>query len=594
MDIPSESRFTRWLRFPGVLVLALILAGIVAAPGLFIGLFVDDYYQLAVVEGLLPVGSPLDLFDFAPGDPEIAEPLITHGPLPWFVLPEMKARFFRPLASFLFWADHAIFDRAFVLWHAHSLVWYLLLVLGWGLVLRKTVPMPIAGFALLLFAIEDAHWFPATWLANRNALVATVPATWGLLAHLRWRMDGWRPGLPLSLAGYAVGLLGGESALGVLAYLAAYELILAPGSRWKRAQSLAPACVLIAAYLALYKALGYGAYGSGSYVDPLSEPLTYLSRAPRHILALIGAQLFGTPVDLWVFQLWTRPYLSAAGAIILVLFAALLRSAWRTLDPEMRRITAWLVAGALLALVPVAATFPTSRLLLTASMGGTVLLAIVLRHCWNQRKALFFRVMAYALIAIHVIVPPITWWGQSAAIAWFGKYVVRTTQAAEMGDSFAPGRSYILIVGPEPLTSIYTALIRAVTARETMEFGTAWNVISQAPYPHRVTRTGPNRIEVEVLGGSMFETEFEHLFRGPRFPLHVGFHRRLMALTVTVLEMSAVGPTKVAVDCDQPLESDDCWFLIWRDGRLRRFTPPPIGESVILPIEKGLLSAIPF
>ena len=95
----------------------------------------------------------------------------------------------------------------------------------WPSRLSPAVSAALAGTggvpALFLFAVDESHLFAALWLANRNALVAAVPVLFGLCAHLRWREDGWRWGLPLSLGGYVVGLLGGETALGALAYLAA-------------------------------------------------------------------------------------------------------------------------------------------------------------------------------------------------------------------------------------------------------------------------------------------------------------------------------------------------------------------------------------
>src|SRR6185436_13829292 len=112
---------------------------------------------------------------------------------------------------------------------------------------------------LLLFVIDDGHWQALGWLSGRHGLVALAPALLGVAAHLRWREDGWRWGLPLSLVGYAVGLLGGEMALQALAYVAAYEL-LHKDSLWQRIKSLAPAAVLVFLYLLLYRSLGYGAH----------------------------------------------------------------------------------------------------------------------------------------------------------------------------------------------------------------------------------------------------------------------------------------------------------------------------------------------
>jgi hypothetical protein len=56
-----------------------------------------------------------------------------------------------------------------------------------GMLYRRLRPAGTAAFALLLFAIDDAHWMPIVWSAARNGPVSMVPSLLGLGAHLRWR-----------------------------------------------------------------------------------------------------------------------------------------------------------------------------------------------------------------------------------------------------------------------------------------------------------------------------------------------------------------------------------------------------------------------
>ncbi len=591
----------------------LALAAALSVSALWMGLFVDDYFHVAIIEKLIPFGSAWNLFDFAPGNPEVLWPRVCSGPLPWFTLPEMKATFFRPLSSLLTIADHAVFGRHFVWWHLQSMLWYLLLVSAWGLILRKTVPGAVGALALLIFTIDEAHWFPVAWLANRNALVATAPALWGLYAHIRWREDGWKWGLPLSLAGYVTGLLGGESALGVLAYVAAYEAFAGPGSLSTRVRSLLPAAAIGTVYIVVYKACGYGAFGSGSYIDPIQEPFDYLAIAPSRILTLIAGALIGVPADLSVIVEWLRPIQAVAGLGALLLFAVLLRMAWPVLDAPQRRALTWMIPGALFSLLPVAATFPSSRLLLAASLGASFVLASVLTYWWTHRTVCqqfvsvrqtvtpancgqgrarrSFVAFGWFLVVVHLIAPPIVWVAQSAVVTVFGKKVVQTSLKAEMGEPVSTnGHHYILLVGPDPLTSIYTPLIRVVEEKRPFPKDDSWQAISQALCAHRVTRTHANRLELEVIGGSMLGTEFERLFRSPRYPFHPGQQVSLGYMTITILELGETGPSKVALEFDRSLEDDaSLWFLIWKDGHLRRFQPPPVGASIVLPRERGLL-----
>src|SRR5262249_7708484 len=146
---------------------------------------------------------------------------VARGPMPWWNDPLSKVDMFRPLSSLLFAADHALFPRDALVPHLHSLLWFAaLLVAARSLYARIPNPL-VAGLALLLFAVDDAHWQPLGWLSNRHGVVATAPVLFGIVAHVRFREEGFRPGLPLSLVGYAVGLLGGEAAAQAAAYLVA-------------------------------------------------------------------------------------------------------------------------------------------------------------------------------------------------------------------------------------------------------------------------------------------------------------------------------------------------------------------------------------
>jgi len=563
------------------------------------GLFMDDYFHVAILEGLVPFGNWWDLFNFAPGQDNAMSAQIYQGILPWYTLPEMKASFFRPLTCVLAAADHALFGRAFELWHVHSLLWHLLLIWAYWLVARRALRGGAGMLAVAIFTLAPSHWFPVVWVANRNALVATVPALLGFYAHMRWREEGWRPGLPLSLLGYAAGLLGGEAALGVLAYLFAYE-VFANGRRGAvaRARSaaagLAPVVFVVAAYLAVYKLLGHGSYGSGSYIDPLREPVNYLIHAPGRLLMLVAALLGGFSADMLVFAEWLRPVHAVAGLATAAVFAVGLRSAWPGLDEGERRALKWMTCGGLLSMLPVVATFPTNRLLLAPTIGGSALLAVILRHWWKARQegraGKPMTALAVFVIVAHIALPPVVWIGQSLAFTVFGKHVERTCRLAELGGPLPEDGHYVLLPGMDPITSIYSPIILAVLEERKLELNDFWLVTSQAPHDHAITTTGPNRFEMELVDGSMLGSEFERLFRGEEYPLRVGQEVDLGYVLVTVRAMGEVGPSKVEFEFDYPLDDARLAFLAWEDGCVRRVRMPDVGESMVLPWEKGMLN----
>ncbi|HEX8440210.1 hypothetical protein, partial [Archangium sp.] len=303
----------RWLAFPRILWLSLLAALVLALPTVWLGFFSDDFTHLLILEGFPSLASPYDLFRFAGGDPEGLRRMIDQGPYPWWTLPELKLAFWRPLSSALAVLDHSLFGRNAVGYHLHSLAWYLGMVALFGALLRRFLPGTVAALALFLFAIDGAHFLVAGWIANRNALVAAVPTLFGVWMHLEWR-EARRPwALPLSLLGLAVGLLGGETALGVFAYLLAYEVLGARDGVKERARALAPVALLGLVYLGVYKRLGYGASGSGSYVDPVGEPGRYLLAALGRVPALLGGLVLEVPADLWALSTGVRPMLVGVG-----------------------------------------------------------------------------------------------------------------------------------------------------------------------------------------------------------------------------------------------------------------------------------------
>jgi hypothetical protein len=186
-----------------------------ALPALAAPFAIDDIFHLASLEGAAPV--PLrwwELFTFFPSDAGRRAMLVGSGAMPWWSSPDLTVVFFRPLSSALVALDHAWFGRNPVGWHAHCLLWWAALLAGAGLLYRRLLPAATAALALLLFAIDDSHWLPIVWSAARNALVAMVPALFGLIAHVRWREAGWRAGAVLAVLGFGLGLAGGEVAVG--------------------------------------------------------------------------------------------------------------------------------------------------------------------------------------------------------------------------------------------------------------------------------------------------------------------------------------------------------------------------------------------
>lgn len=572
--------------------LAFVAAIVISIPSLGFGFFMDDYALLLAAEGSNRfVQSPLSLYTFGLGDPEAMAPFIDAGPFPWYTLPDVRIEFCRYLSCVTMLLDTKLFGRFAPLFHLHSILWYLVILWATRWIYGRTIPGGVGVLALLVFAIDDGHWLPATWWANRNALVSIAPALWGVAAHLRWREDGWKPGLPLSLLGYAAGLLAGETALSVLAYVPAYELLGAKGTSRARLRGFVPATLLVLAYAAFYRAMNFGAYGSEIYVDPSREPLLYLSLAPLRFCALAGSQFFSIHAELPALISGTLEPIALLGALALGLILMGLRSAWPHLEDRERRTLRWLLAGAALSTIPVMASFPSGRLLLVPSVGGSAAIAVLIRHGWrlrqgeiapaSRRTARPLRILGGVLVAIHLILAPLTWPVSTFLLTRIGHATVEAILTAEVDESRLAGQQVMAINSGDPMTAFYPLLVREYFKRPVPE---KWRALSMAPYAHRLTRTGENSFEVEIVDGEMFTTFFEELVRPSRAPFAPGDVVHLDGADITVLETGDYGPRRLACRFEASLEDPRYVFLTWREEKFRRLEMPAIGESVFLPL----------
>ena len=562
------------------LLLPVVAAVVLTATGLGVGFFADDAYHLLIIEGERTPATDGSLYTFAAGDPAVAREFIANGPYPWWTSQNVKCRFMRPLSNAMHRIDYALFGRHAVFWHLHGMLWYLALVALWAMIARRVLSPPVAALAALVFAIDECHWMPAVWIANRNATIASVPVLFGLYAHLRWRREGWRPGLPLSVAGYAVGMLGGEAWLGIVAYVAAYELFGADGTVAKRALHLAPAALASIAYAIAYKALGYGVHGSGTYLEPLSA--LYLKEAPGRILALLGGLLLMSPVDAWAFLVEWRWALVLMGAAAAALFAVLLRNAWPAIGPADRAALRWLVPGAVFSLVPVAAAFPMGRLLLGPSIGASAVVAVLVRHWWVARQGKVpsmprpTRAACACIAALNVIAAPLGWPLQSAVVMGVGMFADRAYANAPIDDTRVAGQDIFLLAAFDPLTLMYPPILRRLNGSP---LPASWHGLSASPGVHRFTRTAANAFELEAVTGAIASGVFADILRGPDEPFAVGDIVDVRNARITVLALREGRPSTIRVECAHPLEDPSLLFLVWKDFTLAPFVLPGVGET---------------
>ena len=368
------------------MAVAALLAAALTLPSLNNGLGIDDHlYRARVLEGWDAARSARDLFLYAdPDRPAQAREAMASGELSWWAAPRLRWRFFRPLAQIVHHVEFRLAGRGGErLMHLHSVLWMAALAALVTVLYRRLLAPPwVAGLAAIFYAIDHGHGFTVGWLANRCMLMAAVFAVLCLIAHDRWRRDGWRPGAVLAPLALALALLSSEESVAIAGYLFAHAVFLDRGARRPRALALAPAAVVIAAWYLVRGAAGYGSDGTGSYTNPFDHPIAFLEQAVWRVPIYVHSLLGALPADLWEVYFVRRGLswvMVGAGVLFTLLAIAALARLVRG-----DRVAAFWASGAALALIPVCAAHPTDRHLFLVGLGG-IALAAQLVGAWVER-----------------------------------------------------------------------------------------------------------------------------------------------------------------------------------------------------------------
>ena len=564
----------RWL--PAHLAL---LAALLLTPAIGLGWQVDDWAHRMIMLGVGGVETaPLDVFASLPGDPAFNRRYLDLGVLPWWTPPDFKLSFCRPLSALSMWLDYRLWPERPELMHLHSLAWLAATVAAATLVYRRLLPGWAGGLAALLFAVDEAHAVPAAWLANRNALLATCFGLLALAAHDRWRREGWRPGAlwgPLLLV---LGLLSGETALGAVGFFAAHALFVDQGPLRRRLAGLLPAGAALAAWIAYYRIQGFGARGSGLYLDPLGDPAAFAAALARRGPLLLLGQWSPVPADLGILG----PGLLAASWALIVVLALLLA-------PLLRgdRTARFFALGMLLALVPSAATFPSNRLLFFVGFGGMGLLAQFLAGVWQgapwRPRTLAWRlpaaVVGFLLALAHLVFAPVATALTPRAVRATWETAMATAASAPADPAIAR-QDLVVVNAPDYLTAVSNiAPLQVLRGRPVPRRVQA---LRAAPVPVVISRLDERTLRVR-LGGSLFSGTLGSLFHGGE-PLGPGQVARLPRFAVEVRAVDGAGePRELLFRFDRPLEDPSLRWVVSYGGPYEPFMPPPPGRSVALP-----------
>jgi hypothetical protein len=463
--------------------------------------------------------------------------------------------------------------------HLQSLLWYgALLAIVAALYRRFGARSGGFSLALLLFAIDDAHAPVVGWVANRNALIALCFALPALLLHDRQRRSGFVHGMWLGPLSFSLGLFAGEAAVSVLCYLVAYAACFDRGHWQARWGALLPYVMALVLWKVVCINLGYGAVGSGLYIDPLIDPLAFARMACER-LPVLGLALIGAPfADFWelypAFSPWLRVGVLSLALVVLGLFLLALR-------PLMRghaRLHFWAL-GMALSLLPMCATFPHDRLLLGPGIGAMAVIAEMIEVGW-ARRARFVPALGMGVLAlVHLLVAPLLAPLRAARVGQFSDLLRATDDTLPKGPA-ARDQTLILLNPPlDPFASylpIYRAAAGELRPRQQLWLATGISDV-------RVTTIDAHAISVRPDGGFL-STSMQLMLRSKTPGLARGEQVQLEGASIEVTELTDDGrPLEIVARFERELTDESLVWMRWRHLGYAPFELPARGTAVVLP-----------
>lgn len=599
--VPSPSGFYRrfWeiLSHPQASKLVVVLALLAPLPALWTGWESDDLIHKLVLQypdrarelGFPNTATPGGLFTFLDGQPGTVQRMVDRGLLPWWTHPEAKSSFLRPLTFVTHWLDYGLWPESPLLMHAHSLMWYSLLIIAVGRFFRTFSGAAAWGtLAALLYAMDDAHATPVGWIANRSAILTTLFGVLSVHAYQRTSHQNrdregavkeshegraaWITAFWLSGA-----LLSGEGGAAAGAYLLAYALIIDPRPLRRRAASLLPSVIAVGAWLLFWTVGGYGTYAVGMYTNPFTQPGRYVWEVITRMPVILLGTLAFPPPD--AFLLMTSSASAIYGIVAGAIIALLGVRTWRILviDTAARFFSVGMVLAALLPCT----TFPSDRNLMFVGLGAMGLVARIVAVDTREavRAAARRRSLGLAgtLLIIHIVLAGFAFPLRASMPVGPG----RITRQLEIPTDLVPQDPATMVVVLNSPSAFYASSMPVRLA------------LQGKPAPHlRVLSPSLAGVEIETMDdhtirlspfGPFMRHPFDRIYRGDDWPLRDGEVVEPAGLQVTVEKVVDRVPASLRCRFDKPLSDPSMHWIKWEHGNFVPANPPRPGERLTLP-----------
>ena len=572
-------RVQQWCSHRRIVLIAVLVGMGLTLPSLGFGLLMDDYLHYTVLKGVSQGAELFEsrwhIFNFVDTDSTHSQKLIDYGILPWWTSETLKLKFWRPVTVATHVLDYELWPDAPMLMHAQSILWYGLCIAMIGLLYRRLMGATwIAGLAVLMYAMDDAHSIPAGWLANRNTLVAGAFGFAVIWAHDKWRKDGLNAYAVVAWVMLLVGLLAKEATLSVCAYLFAYALFLDKGRFVTRFMTLVPYGLVVVGWRIVYSGLGYGAIGSDTYVDPVHNPIIFAKAVFMRMPPMLFDQMLVSTSEPFMFLpphlQWVHWGIGVVGCVVVGWVL------WRKIGQDP--MAQFFAVGMVLALIPSCATFPSSRLLFFSGLGGLGLIALYLGRVMEEREGgkKVRAIWGKVFFLLHGLLAPFAYVGRMLLFAGLGLLMQNTIATAPLDIEGLEEKTVIGLNAPNIFYTSYIPLMRDAVGKSVPKDVRSFAPLNPLPVPIHLEREDEDTMVARPDGGYPW-----YLARSMDDPFAVGDVVTLPGLDIEVREVNKQGrPMVAAFHFAYSLDDDRYVWLHFEANVFYRWDMIGVGDKV--------------
>jgi hypothetical protein len=372
----------------------------------------------------------------------------------------------------------------------------------------------------------------------------------------------------------------GEYSLCFAGYVIAFEILRRREGVATRVAGLLPFALPMAAYLAAVLAFHYGAAGTGFYRSPFSDLGAYTLGAPRRMAVLFASGWLGVDDVSWSTA--SDPALLLLGIGTIALGAVPVGLVLQELQGDRRQCAIWMLAGSVLAMVPVLATEPSVRVLGVAMIGVSAWVGLIVDRVWSNRHV------------AKLTAPSVTAWIATILLAFvhFVWAPIETTKATDLamraeadfsqrltwlGQHVGRDKSTVIVFRADSPPATYWTpfmLEGAVPAR--------WRVLSFGAGLMSAIRRTPNTLELVAHERPLFPMGPVDFFRNVG-ELREGSVAEVPGMRVLILQLDEHQlARRLLFEFDKDIDDPSVQCISERQTGFEEVAPPPVGFGVRL------------